>query len=172
MNNHCQLPGPCSLLGGPHKMQLSSGQVPGNCLFLGYPAASTTNQVCALHSSSTQSSSHIWSLGAPTRDHSPLPPPVWWPAPLGSALCLASALVMAPDQGLQRAAQLPGLLPMSTLGHGRWPINVVCLDWVLATGLGCFLQPRPYGIFDSALWTFFLTGPCFGNGGGHLASSY
>ena len=112
----------------------------------------------------TQSSSHIWSLGAPTRDHSPLPP-AWWLAPIGSALCLA------PDWGLQRDAQLLGLLPMSTLGHGRWPINVVWLDWVLGTGLGYIPQLRPYGIFDSAHWTFFLTGPCFGNSGSCLASS-
>ena len=164
MNNGCWLPGLCSLLRGPHKMPLSSGQVPGNHLFLGYPPAPTTNQACALDSSSTQSSSHIWSLGAPTRDHSPLPP-AWWLAPIGSALCLA------PDWGLQRDAQLLGLLPMSTLGHGRWPINVVWLDWVLGTGLGYIPQLRPYGIFDSAHWTFFLTGPCFGNSGSCLASS-
>ena len=105
-------------------MPLSFRQVPENHLFLGYPPAPVTNLVCGLDSFSTQSSSHMQSLGALIRDHSPLPPPVWQLAPIGNALCPATALARAPDQGLWRAAQLPGLLPTSTLGPGRRPINV------------------------------------------------
>ena len=81
-------------------MPLSSGQAPGNCLFLRYPPAPTTNWACGLDSSSTQSSSHIQLLGSAARDHSPLPPPVWQSAPIGNTLCLAPASVRAPDQGL------------------------------------------------------------------------
>ena len=58
-------------------------------------------------------------LGVLARDHSPLPLSAWWLGPIGSAQCLTSASVRAPDQGLQRAAQLLGLPQTSILGPGR-----------------------------------------------------
>ena len=126
-NNHCWHLGPRSSFRGFQKRPLSSRQAPGSHLPPGSPLAPTTSWVCWPSTSSTWSTFRHLLPGALVRDHSPCPPFEWQPAPGGSARCLAPALVRAPDQVWQRAAQLLGLLLMF-LGPGRWPVEVNQLD--------------------------------------------
>ena len=128
-NSHFWHPGLCSLLGGLQKRPLSSEQAPGSCLSPGFPPAPATSWVCGPDVPYTHST-HTLVLGAPARDYSPHPLPAWWPAPVGSTQCLTPASARAPDWGLWGTVQLLGLLQTLILGPGRWPIDVIQLDYV------------------------------------------
>ena len=131
-------------------MPLSSGQVPGNCLFPRNPPAPTTTWACGLDSSSTQSNSHIWSPGGSCKESLP-----------SYSSCMAAGShwkysMSGPSFGKGPSSRsvegCPAAWSSSNIYSGSWKVTHQCglVGLGLGTRFGYLPQLGPYSIFGSA----------------------